>query len=171
MCVCAYRTAHTHTHTPDATTFRRAPAGTPSLLHRNVSVSTEWILPSFAPQRTPKCMELLPCELVIARYNDCAHQDSGRLGRCAAVLGYVSCELLPLPRYNEDISWARGFTNCTRTTVYEKGEPLRIAWDSLRWLRVAGGFGLANPNPHPQPHPHLHPHPNPKLALTLTLAT
>ena len=90
------------------------------------------ILPSFAQQRTAKCMGLLPCELVIARYNDCAHQDSGRLGRCAAVLGYVSCELLlPLPRYNEDISWARGFTNCTRTTVYEKGEPLRKAWDSF----------------------------------------
>ena len=47
------------------------------------------------PEVDPKCMELLPCELVIARYNDCAHQDSGRLGRCAAVLGYVSCELLP----------------------------------------------------------------------------
>ena len=35
----------------------------------------------------PKCMELLPCELVIARYNDCAHQVLyTRIGRIAAVL-------------------------------------------------------------------------------------
>ena len=68
-------------------------------------------------------MELLPCELVIARYNDCAHQDSAVLvGVQLSSATLAVSSYLPLPRYNEDISWARGFTNCTRTTVYEKGE-------------------------------------------------
>ena len=35
----------------------------------------------------------------------------------------LPCELV-IARYNEDISWSRDFTNCTLTTVYEKGEPL-----------------------------------------------
>ena len=81
-------------------------------------------LPSLAPQRTHEVHGTFALRACYRQVQRLRHQDSGRLGRCAAVLGYVSCELLSLPRYNEDISWARGFTNCTRTTVYEKGEPL-----------------------------------------------
>ena len=74
-----------HTHTPDETTF------SPACVHYP-------LIPPFAVTSERFCvgcvdlvvvctaahaevhMELLPCELVIARHNDCAHQDSGRLG-------------------------------------------------------------------------------------------